>query len=192
MAIEGIDGAGKDTLAVGLAGRLREAGMDVVVTKEPTDGPIGEVIRREILRGSLSDPRIAALLFAADRVWHYENVIRPGLSAGKTVVTVRYVESSVAYQGAAGLPIEWIEAINPVPRPHLTILLDLPVEEALRRLAARGSTDHMERAPLLARAREIYLARAGKIGAVVLDATRPPDELVEKALAAVLARCRSA
>jgi len=188
IAVEGIDGAGKDTLAAGLARELSARGVRVVVTGEPSEGPIGRIIREMLGRGQM-DQRIAALLFAADRLWHFENVIKPALANCHMVITVRYVESSVAYQGAAGVPIEWIEAINPVPRPDMTILIDVPVEEALRRIAGRARLDVFERREYLERVREIYLARARKIGAVVLDGTRPPSELVAEALNALRTRC---
>jgi len=113
ICIEGLDKSGKTTQSRLLVESLRNKGFDAVYTTEPSNGEIGRFIRRYILqrreRVSIS---VEALLFAADRIDHVEREIKPLLNDGKIVVSDRYVYSSLAYQGAAGLDVEWIKEIN--------------------------------------------------------------------------------
>jgi dTMP kinase len=138
LALEGIDGCGKSTQAGLLAAALRERGLEVVLTCEPTDGPLGQKIR-EYFQGPTRhlSAREELNLFMADRQEHGEGVIQPALDAGKIVITDRYYYSSVAYQGALGLDPDRILAQNELlaVRPDLTVILTLPVAQALARLA---------------------------------------------------------
>lgn len=182
VAVEGIDGAGKSTAISRLAQLLPR----VYVTAEPSRGPIGRLIKEWALRGGSVDPHVDALLFAADRIEHYRREVEPRLREGYIVVTERYIESSLAYQVAAGVAPDFVACINSaVPRPHLTVILDLPPEVAVARLAARTHSEKFERLEFLRRVREIYLARARERGYPVLDATEPPEE-VAKRLAALI------
>ena len=185
VAIEGIDGSGKSTVIA----KLREI-MSIYATKEPSDGPIGRLIKEWALRGGTSDPYIDALLFAADRLDHYQREIAPALKRGLVVVTERYVESSIAYQGAAGVDIGFLEAINSrVPPPDLTILLDLDPEDAVRRINARSAlAEKYERLEFLKAVRAIYLKRAAERGYLVLDARERPEALAERIAEAIRAR----
>jgi len=172
VAVEGIDGSGKSTVI----GLLAETLPRVYVTREPSGGPIGRLIREWALRGGSVDPYVDALLFAADRIEHYRREIEPKLRENFLVVTERYVESSIAYQGAAGVSIEFVKYINSfVPRPDLTIILDVDPEIAIARIARRGGIEKYEHTTFLRRVREIYLRRAEEEGYPVVDASRPPD-----------------
>lgn len=174
IAIEGIDGSGKTTVITKLASQLPRA----YVTREPSGGPVGRLIKEWALRGGTIDPHVDALLFAADRIEHYKREIEPKLRERYIVITERYIESSVAYQGAAGVDIEFLELINAaVPKPDLTIVLDIDPEEAIRRVSERGTLEKFENLHFLKKVREIYLQRAARGGYPVVNAARPPDEV---------------
>jgi dTMP kinase len=140
IALEGIDGCGKTTQARLLAAALEKQGWEVVLTREPTDGPAGQKLRR-YLHGPDRHlrPEEELRLFVEDRREHVEQIIRPALAAGKIVITDRYYYSSVAYQGALGLNPEEILTLNEsfAPRPDLVFILYLPLPRALKRLAAK-------------------------------------------------------
>jgi dTMP kinase len=139
LALEGIDGCGKSTQAELLAAALKARGLEVVLTCEPTDGPLGQQIR-EYFQGPTRylSPKEELNLFMADRREHVDEVIEPALAEGKIVITDRYYYSSVAYQGAMGLDPDRILAQNEVMAvpPDLTVILTLPVAQALARLSA--------------------------------------------------------
>jgi thymidylate kinase (EC 2.7.4.9) len=177
VAIEGIDGSGKSTVISHLAGILPR----VYVTREPSGGPIGRLIKEWALRGGSSDPHVDALLFAADRIEHYRREVKPKLMEGFLVVTERYVESSIAYQGAAGVPIDFIKYINSlVPKPDLTVILDVDPQIAVERISRRGGAEKFEHAAFLRRVREIYLRRAAEEEHPVVDASRPPEAVARE------------
>ena len=144
VVLEGLDGAGTTTQAALLAAALRHAGHRVVLTREPSDGPLG-VLLRQILSGGvrlrgggvLPDATLA-LLFAADRLDHLASTIEPALAAGAVVISDRYVLSSLAYQGWA-LDLSWVEALNAhAPAPDLTLYLDVRPRVAATRRRRRG------------------------------------------------------
>lgn len=139
LALEGIDGCGKSTQAELLAAALRARGLEVVLTCEPTDSPLGQQIR-EYFQGPdrYLSPKEELNLFMADRRGHVTEVIEPALAEGKIVITDRYYYSSVAYQGAMGLDPDRILAQNEIlaVRPDLAVILTLPVAQALARLSA--------------------------------------------------------
>jgi len=139
LALEGIDGCGKSTQAELLAAALRARGLEVVLTCEPTDSPLGQQIR-EYFQGPdrYLSPKEELNLFMADRREHVAEVIDPPLAEGKIVITDRYYYSSVAYQGALGLDPDRILAQNEVLSvpPDLAVILTLPVAQALGRLSA--------------------------------------------------------
>ena len=177
VAIEGIDGSGKSTVISHLAGILPK----VYATREPSGGPIGRLIKEWALRGGSSDPHVDALLFAADRIEHYRREVKPKLMEGFLVVTERYVESSIAYQGAAGVPIDFIKYINSlVPKPDLTVILDVDPQIAVERILRRGGAEKFEHAAFLRRVREIYLRRATEEEYPVVDASRSPETVARE------------
>lgn len=150
VVIEGIDGAGTTTQVRLLAQRLRADGRDVRATREPSDGPVGTLVRH-VLSGRIVVPggrspgwATMALLFAADRMDHVETEIDPIVSAGGIAISDRYDASSLAYQSVTsgkGGPqaIEWIRSLNGYARrPDLTVVLDVAPETAASRRATRG------------------------------------------------------
>lgn len=179
VSIEGIDGCGKTTHVRLLAEWLRSRGHKVVITDEPTDGMIGRIIKRA-LRGEIKlSVATEALLFAADRVQHIEEFIKPALRAGKIVITERYFYSSLAYQSACGLSMPWLENINRAAiKPNLAILIDLPADVALQRIKRSRKLDKFERdLQLQRRVRANYLRIARLRGLKVVDGRRPIDEV---------------
>ena len=151
IAIEGMDGSGKSTQIELLRRKLTERKMDVVITREPGGTPIGERIRELLLAPEHSEmvPRTEALLYAASRAQHIEQVIEPSLAEGKIVITDRYVASSYVYQGyAKGIGLAEVTAINEFAirgrMPDLTIFLFVGKENALRRKKEQKELDRLE------------------------------------------------
>ncbi|NJF25395.1 dTMP kinase [Thermococcus sp. Bubb.Bath] len=170
IVMEGIDGAGKSTQAKMLADWFESRGYEVVLTKEPTDTAFGKLIRRLVLTGGkegiIDGARISheaeALLFAADRAEHVKKLIGPSLRDGKVVISDRYFYSSLAYQWARGLDLEWLVDLNRFAiRPDLVILLDLPVKESMKRINGRSIKSEFDKiAELQRKVRENYLKLA--------------------------------
>jgi dTMP kinase len=194
VAFEGGEGAGKSTQAQRLQEVLAAEGYDVVLTFEPGDTEVGRQLRRIVLDPATGDisHRTEALLYAADKAEHVERVVVPALARGAVVVTDRYVDSTLAYQGAgrdlADLEVERVArwATGDL-RPHLTVLLDVPPQQGLTRFAER---DRIEGQPedFHERVRERFLQLATAVPEryLVLDARRPVADLTD----AVLVRLR--
>lgn len=150
IAIEGIDGTGKSTLAKALGNKLASLGHDVVVTHEPGSPDLEPTLRNLFKRpqGPLSADEMA-ILFTADRILHVEDVIRPALAAGKIVICDRYKLSTQVYQSANGADDELLRPLMAVPPdPDLTIIIDLEsgyADEIFDRLSKRGELDAYER-----------------------------------------------
>lgn len=198
LALEGGDGAGKTTQTDLLEAWLAERGVPCDRTREPGGTPIGERIRSLLLdhgQGEI-DPRTEALLFAASRAAHVVQRIEPALAAGTWVLTDRYVDSSVAYQGVGrGLGTEAVASVNSWAtaglQPDLTIVLDLDPETAGGRMAARGDgrADRMESAgeEFHTRLRSAFLERADQDPRryLVVDAAGDPETVQEQIRARV-------
>lgn len=187
IAFEGGDGAGKSTQVRLLTDWLRERSTPVTVTREPGGSPLGERIRELVLDAELApvDPRTEALLFAASRSAHLERTVLPALRDGAVVVTDRYLDSSVAYQGAGrGLGAETVRELNLWAVqglvPDLTVLLDV-TEEAGRARRADRAADRMESEPAdfhrAVRDAFLELARQEPQRYLVLDASAPVPEI---------------
>lgn len=162
IVLEGIDGSGTTTQAGRVAAALRERGRTVVETHEPGSGPIGVEIRK-LLKPEASPPAgLLPLLFAADRLEHLANVVKPALERGEVVICDRYTLSSLVYQGLEHAPA-WILEINThAISPSLTFLLDLPAEVALERVNARGGlAERFDRLEVQQRLRAGYLRCVG-------------------------------
>ena len=184
IVIEGLDGSGKTTQAQILTARLRRSHR-AVYTQEPSHGKIGAFIRNHILYGANRTPTIVeALLFAADRIDHVQNEVQPALRQGLIVVSDRYVYSSVAYQGSAGLSLDWIEAINQhALKPDLALFIDADPEVVLQRLKRRKSV--MENLETQRKVREIYLKFVEKGVLVRINGDKPKNHVAEEVFAAV-------
>jgi dTMP kinase len=186
ICIEGIDASGKTTHAHRLVENLRSKGLDAVYTTEPTSGEIGKYLRNHILQGQERVPSvIEALLFAADRIEHVENTVKPALQEGKIVVSDRYIYSSLAYQGAAGLDLKWIEEINKFAvLPDLAVYIDIPAEVVFERLKRDKSI--MENFQTQSKVREVYLKLVADGRLILTNGNRPTNEVEEDILAIVL------
>lgn len=189
LAFEGGEGAGKSSQIRLLAERLRAEGRDVVVTHEPGATPLGSGIRELLLhKHDAVSPRAEALLFAADRAQHVDAVILPALQAGSIVITDRYVDSSLAYQGAGReLTVDEVFRLSRWAtqglRPDLTVLLDVPAEVGLARAGDRSVADRLESESIdfHERVRRGFrvLAEAEPRRYAVIDATIDPHDLAE-------------
>ncbi len=200
MTIEGGEGAGKSTQAALLVGALGRAGIAALATREPGGSPGAEAIRRLLLEGEAErwDPLGEALLFAAARRDHVVRTILPALAAGTWVVCDRFADSTLAYQGdGKGLDRAVLAELQRLTlgglAPDLTVILDLPVEEGLRRAAARsGAADRFERLgrAFHRRLRDGFrrIAAAEPQRCVVVDAAADPETVHRAILAAVAAR----
>ena len=197
ISLEGIEGAGKSTVARALGDELRRRGGEVLLTREPGGTPLAEAIREILLRRGTDTLNAVAetLLMFAARAVHLDNAIRPALAAGKWVICDRYTDASYAYQGAArgvepGLIEDVAAAVHADLWPTRTLLLDLPVAEGLARARQRGGLAdrfEAERQDFFERVREAYLARASadpqRIR--VLDARADERSLAAAARAAI-------
>jgi len=179
ICIEGLDKSGKTTQSHLLVKALNSRGFNAVYTSEPSSGEIGKFIERYVLRRSWRIPvSVEALLFAADRIDHVEREIKPMLNEGKIVVSDRYIYSSLAYQGAAGLDINWIMEINKMaPKPDLAIYLDVPVEVVMRRIARKRGRSVMETFETQRRVKEIYMALVKRGDLLPVDGNRSIEEV---------------
>ena len=186
ITFEGIDGVGKSTQLDLLEKYFLGNGREVVRSFEPGGTELGQEIRHLLLhrKGDVS-PRSEALLYAADRAHHVTTKIRPALAAGKVVISDRYFDSSVAYQGAAReLNVDEVRDIslwavgNLVP--DLTVLLDLPADLAMARRSSKGTEPdrlESERVEFFERARDEYLRRAQEPRFLIVDARQSIDQI---------------
>ncbi len=188
IAFEGGEGAGKSTQARLLADRLRAAGYEVVVTFEPGATEIGSKLRSVLLDRASVDlsPMAEALLYAADRAQHVAEVVRPALARGAVVVTDRYIDSSLAYQGAGrSLPEAEVRRLSQGATggllPDLTVVLDLPPEVGLGRRGGPGDRLEDESVAFHRRVRSTFLQLAAhhRDRYLVLDATESPERIHE-------------
>jgi len=195
ITFEGMEGCGKTTQVKRLARRLKGLGVPVIVTLEPGGTGIGKNIRRVLLdaRNKALTPLSELMLYAADRAQHVEEIIQPALRTGKWVICDRFSDATVVYQGVArGQDRKLIRLLNNLVtqgiRPHLTFLLDCPVEVGLRRALGRNmrGQDRFEKEALSFhhRVRNGYLdlARKNKKRFVILDAEASRKEIESKIL----------
>ncbi|MBC7980943.1 MAG: dTMP kinase [Armatimonadetes bacterium] len=187
IVLEGIDGTGKSTQARRLADHFLARGRTVVLSREPTDGPWGTLLRDSASTGRLT-PEEELETFLKDRRQHVTEKIAPALAAGHTVILDRYYFSTMAYQGARGFDPQEIRRQNEAfaPVPDLLLILDLDVDTALQRIGTRGdSANQFEQRGNLARCREIFLSLASEPFAKVISTATTPDEVTQQILAAL-------
>lgn len=185
VCLEGLDGCGKTTQAKLLVSRLENA-YNAIYTAEPSSGRIGQFIKECCLdarqRGSTI---VEALLFAADRLEHVNSEILPAMNAGRLVVSDRYVYSSFAYQGAAGLDLKWIERVNEhAICPDLALFIDVQPETVVQRLKPRKSV--MENLETQRKVREVYLRFVDKGELVRIDGNASKEKVANELLTNVL------
>lgn len=187
LTFEGLDGSGKTTQANLLADSLRDEGHEVVATREPGGTPLGEEVRRLLLDGIEMTPWAEAALFTAARAELVERVIRPALGAGKIVLSDRYIDSSLAYQGVArGLGLDEVFELNRVATggllPDLAFVLQVDPDLSAERVG--GHPDRIEREgdEFRRRVHDGYAVVAQRFAerVVLLDGARSPDELHEE------------
>ena len=184
IVIEGLDGSGKTTQAKLLAAKLKKS-HGAVYTAEPSHGKIGKFIRNRILYGDSRPPTsVEALLFAADRIEHIQNEVIPTLEKGHLVVSDRYLYSSLAYQGSAGLSTEWIQTINQhAMKPDLALFIDVDPETVFQRLKRKKSV--MENLETQRKVREVYLKYVENGELTRINGGKPKKTVAEEVLAAV-------
>jgi len=177
IVIEGMDGSGKTTQAKMLTDFLRKNGFDVLQVTEPSKNPIGKLILEKLLRGGFSS-EVISLAFAADRMLHFEEVLKPALRECDFIVSDRSFYSSLVYQPLFGSRYDWVREINRYAiTPDITFILDIPVEVFMQR---RGETDVVfEKEDFQKKVRQGYLDLPEKLNAdfVVIDGARSVDEI---------------
>lgn len=186
ICIEGLDGSGKTNHAHRLVQNLQKRGFDAVYTTEPSEGEIGTFIRESVLEGKERVHTVVeAVLFAADRVEHMEKDVKPKLREGKVVVSDRCVYSSLAYQGAAGLDLEWIEEINRFALPaDLALYIDVPPEVVVKRIRRKKSV--METLETQRRVKEVYMKFVNRGKLMPIDGDRKKTEVEQNILKVIL------
>jgi dTMP kinase len=196
VTFEGIEGCGKTTQAHRLA---RTLGPSALLTQEPGGTALGRAIRALLLEvtGAGMSPEAEVLLFFADRAQHVAEVVRPALAAGKVVISDRYTDSSMAYQGyGRGIDLELIRVVARAATggltPELTVFIDVPVDVGLARVGKRGRHDRLESEvrEFHERVREGYhaLAAAEPARWATIDGEAPPEEVERLVLAAAASR----
>ena len=169
ITLEGIEGSGKSTNLGVIKQILDENQINYIVTREPGGGPLGHNLREILLdKSTVISPTVEMLLMMADRKDHVDNVIKPNLKKGNWVISDRYLDSTIAYQGGGRQLdvnlITFLSAELDLPTPDLTLLFDLPVNEALERAKERSELDRFESEPadFHNRIRDSYLEQASK------------------------------
>lgn len=201
ITFEGGEGAGKSTQSAILVSRLQSAGRNVIATREPGGSPLAEEIREVLLSGKVRQfgPLAEAVLFSVARQDHVDNLIGEALARGTWVVSDRFLDSTRAYQGAAGgVSAPLIGALERITlkglKPDLTFVLDLPADEGLARAAGRSAPDRFEGQEIAQHERIrkafIDIAEQDPRRCVVIDARKPEALVAEDIWEAVTERLR--
>lgn len=197
LSIDGVDGVGKSTQLERLCDWLRARGHDVLSCRDPGSTPLGEKLRKLVLEDHCTpiDRRSEMLIYMAARAQLVEQLIRPALAQGRTVVCDRFLLANVVYQGyAGGLDVPTLWRVGEVAvgglHPDLTIVLDMDVTQARQRIGRALDRMEAQGAEFLERVRAGFLAESGQSheAIVVVDAARTPDEVERDIQAAVATR----
>lgn len=191
IVFEGIDGSGKSTQVQLLSKKLREQQVPFYATMEPTNSPVGSLIRQLLTGRMHADPKVIAALFTADRLDHLLNDVDgivQMIEKGKTVIMDRYYFSSYAYQ-SVDVPMDWVIQANAISsgilRPKVNIFLDVNVDDALERITNnRHQTELFEEKTRLIQVRERYMEAFERLqdteNVVIVDGGQPPEDVAEK------------
>ncbi len=193
ITFEGIEGAGKSTQSVMLHNYLIEKNKKVILTKEPGGTETGKKIRQILLSHSdeIFPPLAELFLYEADRNFHIHNLIKPKIGQGYTVICDRFTDSTLAYQGyARGLDIDFVKEINSIAsegiKPDITFLIDIPVEEGLKRIQKIREKDRIEKEEIdfHKKLREGFLkiAEEERDRIVVLNGLEPPEKIFRQVI----------
>ncbi len=193
ITFEGIEGAGKSTQSVMLHNYLIEKNKKVILTKEPGGTETGKKIRQILLSHSdeIFPPLAELFLYEADRNFHIHNLIKPKIDQGYTVICDRFTDSTLAYQGyARGLDIDFVKEINSIAsegiKPDITFLIDIPVEEGLKRIQIIREKDRIEKEEIdfHKKLREGFLkiAEEERDRIVVLNGLEPPEKIFRQVI----------
>ena len=191
ITLEGIEGSGKSTQAKLLHANFKKHNLPVELTREPGGTRIAETIRQILLNDENSDirPLTELLLYEAARAQHVDEIIKPALLSGKTVISDRYVDSTTAYQGAGrSIPLQTIQTLHEIATqgiwPNLTLVLDVPIKEGLKRVQTAGKLDRMEHEPesFHERVRDFFLvlAKQEPERIRVIDGSRCPQVIADE------------
>lgn len=187
IVLEGPDGSGTTTHSDILAKKLAGEGRDVILTAEPTDSAIGRFIRDQLKNKSIPSPTALQLLFCADRAWHIEHVIKPALEEGKTVISDRYVISTLIYGEALGLDPDWLLSVNtPFVEPDIMMIALPPLHVCLERINKRKQLDVFENTAFQKKIYDLYeKAGAGDDSVQVIDTSGTQEEAAKRIYDAV-------
>ncbi len=185
IALEGIDGSGKTTISNMLYHTMRNQKVPIYYTFEPTYSRVGSIIHK-ILRGDMkTSPAFLALMFASDRVYHFDEEIWPIVCEGTNVIVDRYIHSSIAYQGVALRDEKWVRLINQrVPPPDLGLYIDIEPREAVKRLLAMGRVRKptiFEKIRFLTEVRRAYEAIVSRGELIEVDGNGDKEEVLSRA-----------
>ncbi len=189
IVLEGPDGSGTTTHSALLAEKLKKDGHDVLLTAEPTDSSIGRFIREQLQAKSIASPSALQLLFCADRAAHIENVIKPALAKGKTVISDRYVISTLIYGEALGLDPEWLLQVNtPFLEPDVMMIALPTFETCMERIGQRSQLDVFENVPFQRKIYDLYQRALDDDKSIVhIDTGKSQEEAAKEVLKAVRA-----
>lgn len=187
IVLEGPDGSGTTTHSDILAKKLAREGRDVILTAEPTDSAIGRFIREQLKNKSIPSPTALQLLFCADRAWHIEHVIKPALEEGKTVISDRYVISTLIYGEALGLDPDWLLSVNtPFVEPDIMMIALPPLHVCLERINKRKQLDVFENTAFQKKIYDLYeKAGADDDSVQVIDTSGTQEEAAKRIFDAV-------